>query len=59
MADMEGASGLEALGAGAPAFKVLRQLVQVKQWRSGQGFSPKESLVQVEGLLMGRHAIML
>jgi hypothetical protein len=30
MAEMEGAEGLEALGAGAPAFKALRALVQVR-----------------------------
>lgn len=29
LAEMEGASGLDALGAGAPAFGVLRRLVEV------------------------------
>ena len=30
--EMEGASGLDGLGAGAPAFGVLRRLVEVGGW---------------------------
>lgn len=30
IAELEGASGLDALGVGAPAFRVLRKLVQVR-----------------------------
>jgi len=32
LAEMEGASGLDGLGAGAPAFGVLRRLVEVGGW---------------------------
>jgi hypothetical protein len=47
LAEMEGASGLDGLGAGAPAFGVLRRLVEVRGrfpgrrrgWEAGRCFS--------------------